>query len=417
MKILFLSEYFYPFTHGGGEQSTYQLIKSLIVKKFKVFLLTPNYGSKTKEKWRQIFIYRLPFPFKFKKNKPHALSPIFFNNIFFQLICFYQILKLIKKEGINLIHISGNYFLPAAYLVGKLTKKPVVITVRDYQMLCPYGFCLTKKRGYHYCQHLGIYLQEFKQFLKNYSPNKNILIKGVMFISALRTRLVTLSLRFFLRRVDKIICISQKQEKIYKQNGFFNTVVIYNMFSFPKTSKSKPANYIFYGGRLTPGKGVNLLIPALSPILKKKKNLKLVICGEGILKNKLIKDIADYNLARQVKIYGQVSYAEYLKFLSKAKLTIIPSIWEEPFGRVALESLFCMVPAVVSSRGGLKEIIEDRVTGYVIKPDKKSIQKAVKLAFKNNDLLRKNISKKKFYLKKKFYSVPLREHIKLYHLL
>jgi glycosyltransferase involved in cell wall biosynthesis len=50
-----------------------------------------------------------------------------------------------------------------------------------------------------------------------------------------------------------------------------------------------------------------------------------------------------------------------------AKAVVMPSIWPEPFGRIPVEANRLGVPAVVSSAGGLPEIIVDGVTGYIFK--------------------------------------------------
>ena len=44
-----------------------------------------------------------------------------------------------------------------------------------------------------------------------------------------------------------------------------------------------------------------------------------------------------------------------------------PSIWPEPFGRIAVEANRLEVPAIVSSFGGLPETIEQNITGFVFR--------------------------------------------------
>lgn len=74
------------------------------------------------------------------------MSPIIFLNplyVFYQLI---QLIKVAKKEKIDLIHCQGKYSMPAAVLTKYLLKIPLILTLRDYKGICNHGFCLYKKR-------------------------------------------------------------------------------------------------------------------------------------------------------------------------------------------------------------------------------------------------------------------------------
>ena len=59
---------------------------------------------------------------------------------------------------------------------------------------------------------------------------------------------------------------------------------------------------------------------------------------------------------------------ELVPFLSASDLFLLPSA-QESFGLAALEAMACEVPVVASRVGGLPEIIDDGVTGYVCEPD------------------------------------------------
>jgi glycosyltransferase involved in cell wall biosynthesis len=50
-------------------------------------------------------------------------------------------------------------------------------------------------------------------------------------------------------------------------------------------------------------------------------------------------------------------------------VAIVPSIWNEPFGLVAVEACAHSVPVIASARGGLPEIIQDGVNGLLCDPD------------------------------------------------
>ena len=55
--------------------------------------------------------------------------------------------------------------------------------------------------------------------------------------------------------------------------------------------------------------------------------------------------------------HGRVEYKELLNHLSSAEMLVVPSLWPEPFGRVAVEGMAAGIPVIVSPEGGLPEVV------------------------------------------------------------
>jgi len=116
---------------------------------------------------------------------------------------------------------------------------------------------------------------------------------------------------------------------------------------------------ILYVGKLSYGKGVDLLVDALPEIIEQIGEVEAVFVGEGPLLWQLREQICGWGLdyyAAKVGFLGQVPHAEVCALYRDADVTVIPSRWQEPFGRVALEALWYDCPIVVTNRGGLPEI-------------------------------------------------------------
>ena len=218
-----------------------------------------------------------------------------------------------------------------------------------------------------------------------------------------------------LKFVDDVICISSKQKHIFDSNNIEITDVIYNIMPFQKEKKKKKlrGKVVTFIGRITYGKGADIFVAAVKKLLKKRKGLTFELIGEGFLKNTLKRSLSKIENS-SIHFVGQLSYTETLNRIQKSIGIIVPSRWEEPFGRVALESLACGVPVIVTNRGGLPEIVTESVYGYVVEPQVGPVVAAVEKLLKNQITLKKAISCAQKKLKKKFYREPISQYKNLY---
>ena len=406
-----LAEYFHPFAHGGSEWSVYYLAQALIQQGHKVIVLSPNYGTKTREVWEGLTISRFWFPLKIDPQQPKSLSPFWINNLLFFGLVVINIIRLLKTEEIDVIHVQSKSMLPGAILVKWLTGTPVVVTLRDYFLLCPNGACLTKDRNYRSCDVKYLLTKELPEYYKDYVINPIWWKKAFHFMAAVNARITSFVLRWFLKFADRVICISLKEQLIFEQNGITNTRMIYNLFSEPKAaSRRTNEQNILFVGRLTPGKGFDLFLEACRG-LTSEKTLRIQIIGDGFLKNLMT---SQKDKHRQIILLGQIPHAQTLEYLAQAQVVVVPSRWEEPFGRTALEALMLGVPVVVTNRGGLPEIVTDQRTGYIVEPTISDLKRAIGLALKHNGVLRKQILVDMPKLSHIFYTRPLLQHVSLY---
>jgi glycosyltransferase involved in cell wall biosynthesis len=68
-----------------------------------------------------------------------------------------------------------------------------------------------------------------------------------------------------------------------------------------------------------------------------------------------------------VSYIGEISDAEKSGFLSGAAALLMPIDWPEPFGLVMIEAMACGTPVIAYSAGSVPEIVEDGVTGFVVR--------------------------------------------------
>ena len=170
---------------------------------------------------------------------------------------------------------------------------------------------------------------------------------------------------------------------------------------------------ILYVGKLSKGKGIEQLIKSLAYLINNKSKIKLVVVGLGNIEyySKLVNSLKLQNI---VSFHGRVEHRKVLNLYDESLLTVVPSVWEEPFGRTALESLFRGTPVVASNKGGLPEIVDDELTGYIYPKGLKDLVLSIEKALKNQKLLSKNIKNRIPYLKNKFGTEVFKKHINLY---
>ncbi|MDA1178220.1 MAG: glycosyltransferase family 4 protein [Planctomycetota bacterium] len=125
---------------------------------------------------------------------------------------------------------------------------------------------------------------------------------------------------------------------------------------------------IAYAGRLSSEKGVNVLLRAFALMQSRIRNAKLWIAGDGP------EAISLKELARQLRINGCVDFLGPLdrggleRRFDEAWVQVVPSIWHEPFGIVAIEAMMRGTAVVASSCGGLLDSVRHNETGVLVQP-------------------------------------------------
>jgi glycosyltransferase involved in cell wall biosynthesis len=110
-------------------------------------------------------------------------------------------------------------------------------------------------------------------------------------------------------------------------------------------------------GRLEPIKGVELLLQAARSLGEK---VRVLVAGGG--EHHYVSALKARFASPQVEFLGVVQPSE---LFARIQLLVVPSLWEEPLGRVIAEAHASGVLVAVARLGGMPEIIEEGVTGYV----------------------------------------------------
>jgi glycosyltransferase involved in cell wall biosynthesis len=127
------------------------------------------------------------------------------------------------------------------------------------------------------------------------------------------------------------------------------------------------SRFVFAVGRIVEKKGFDLLIDAFARLANAHPDLGLVIGGDGRARDSLTKKVQALGIADRVALPGALSRSQVAWAMQAADAFVLPSRLE-PFGIVVLEALRSGTPAIVSNRGGARQIVGDGRYGLTVDP-------------------------------------------------
>ena len=156
---------------------------------------------------------------------------------------------------------------------------------------------------------------------------------------------------FLLENLDKLVFISE-----WIKRQFFKDLpikdsekcsIIYHGSDLKKKFNKKENNIVF-AGKLNESKGYDIFADIILKILKKNKSWTCDIVGDD---PRYYKKIFHPN----IHYHGWITHKKTMKIFEKSKIAIIPSVWNEPLGRTAIEAASRGCVSIISKRGGLIE--------------------------------------------------------------
>ncbi|PKL59034.1 MAG: hypothetical protein CVV31_05050 [Methanomicrobiales archaeon HGW-Methanomicrobiales-2] len=122
---------------------------------------------------------------------------------------------------------------------------------------------------------------------------------------------------------------------------------------------------IGYIGRLSGEKGIENFTQALPSILNDREELRILIGGDGQLKEAVQASLQKEGLATRVHLPGWISHDDLPKYLNQLCLLVLPS-YTEGLPNIMLEAMACGTPVLATSVGAIPDIITDGRTGFIM---------------------------------------------------
>jgi glycosyltransferase involved in cell wall biosynthesis len=246
---------------------------------------------------------------------------------------------------------------------------PVVMNVQDYKLSCPMGQHLRDGKICTKCLDGSVIWSAVHG------------CKGGRVTSAAYalSHGVTRLRGSYSKGVDLFVTPTQFAADHLARAGFDRSriVVTPNMCDLAEGEPSADGQYAAYVGRLSPEKGLDVLVEA-----GRQSAIPVRIAGTGIKPSGAVPE--------NVRFVGPVSRGALPEFYRKARFLMVPSVWFEVFGLVVVEAMYQGIPVIASNIGGLPELVEHEHNGLLVPPgDGQALAGAMKRLWEDPALCRR----------------------------
>lgn len=332
MRIVIVNSLYSPHIIGGAEIST-QILAETLATEADVHVLTTG-GQKNKdgvvtERLNGVTVHRLPYNNIYWIGDKKTRGTL--SKVARRLVDLYNpsqvnavagLIRQLKPDVVHTQNLSG--FGAGIWTAFHKAGVPIVHTLRDYSLISPVS-----------------------------SPISNPLLFKTY-------RLTSLG---FSKRVSAAVGISSHILNRHTDAGLFpnaRKLVIANVVDGEiravEKDFSRKTLRVGYFGRVEAEKGVRELVEAFRKLPAEIAE-RLYICGEGSLKEELAERSRGDS---RIVFTGKVAPYEARRLMGQVDVTVVPSIWEEPFGRVIIESYQSGTPVYAAAVGGIPDVVPNR---------------------------------------------------------
>jgi len=270
-----------------------------------------------------------------------------------------QVRELLKIHQFDVIHVHNvvPFMTDSIFDAMSAFNGIVVQHLHNYRFFCPSSYAFRSGRPCRSCRWCwDLSCVWFRCYRKSYAASLGLVASR--WISAGRRVL-------WRREPDVYLAVSEAIKEAYVREGLpaGKVMVMPNPardLSCDETRGTGRKRKLVFVGALLEAKGV-LLLPALAKLLP---GYQIHIIGAGEDENRL-REAVRLAGGGNVNIHGVAEGRELCGLWSDAFLTLVPSLWAEPFGLVAVESFSMGIPVVTTGQGALSGLVVDGETGLV----------------------------------------------------
>jgi len=354
MRILFCNTYLYR--RGGAEVSFFELAELLSLKGHEIVFFGMEDPKNEVSEGSSYFVSNLEFG-------DYRLRSMLWNTRALRRVLYSHeaasnVRRLIQKTGPDLAYVNNiaHHISPSILDVFREFRLPVMMSVRDYKIICPNSVLLNRSGICEKCKG-----ERYYNSLIHRCKRDSLIPSAVACLEAYlhRHRRTYDSVSAFLAPSqfckEKLAQFGVSKKRIFVVPNFIKPE------DFPLESvTSEP--FCVYFGRLSREKGLRVLIEAA-----KICGHRLLIIGDGELKPSL-EHYAEELGAANVSFRDRMGFDELIATVRASLFTVFPGLCYETFGRSVLESFALGKPVVASRIGAIEELVDDGIDGLLCEP-------------------------------------------------
>ena len=271
----------------------------------------------------------------------------------------WNLIKLSKNYNLIIFFCTAELFLLPA-LVGKLFLRKKVVIIHTGNLSISFGNLYQNKLG-----GLGRVVSFALRVAEKiaFSTADQIIVQS--------------------KDIIRLMGLESYQDKISIAHYYF---VDNANFEITKALKNR-SNLVGYIGKFAEFKGAVNFARAIPLILSEQNDISfLMIGGTGTEFSRVEEELRQSGSLPKVTLLGQTPHEEIAKYLNELKLLVLPS-YSEGVPKVVLEAMACGTPVLATAVGGIPELIQNGVSGFLLKDNSpQSIAQGVILALEHPHL-------------------------------
>lgn len=341
MKILILNLFYYPVMFGGTEHSTKLLAEKLAMRGHGVAVVTYDGEGEdlNTELINGVCVYRMHAPFFMRKVFHKGIKPLERIKYYINKYYYPEIKKqfgcILRDFQPDVVH-TNNFFPSSIWKTVKRHNIKVIHTLRDYFLLDPQSRLDSSPK----------WIVRLHRSYEKWYSNRYIDI-------------VTGPSEFILREHVLRGYFANSRKEVVVNAVDLNMDETKWLMEIKERRAEEKVRFCF-AGALNKAKGFDTLLDAFAKV--ENESIILEICGNGDLLECLREHMEQ---DKRIVYHGKISAEGMKKVYADCDVMIVPSVWEEPFGRVVIEGMQHGMPVIGADRGGIKEILESTGAGAV----------------------------------------------------
>jgi len=259
--------------------------------------------------------------------------------------------ETVTQFGPDIVHFHNTFPLisPAGYWAAAGRRVPTVQTLHNFRLLCPGALLLRDGGVCEDCVGKVPWRAAVHRCYRDSTAGSGVVATMLVVHRVLGT---------FHSKVTRYIAFNEFCRDKFIEGGLpGDRIDIKPNFVDAPAPSDGPRKGILFVGRLSEEKGTTALLSALNLA----PDITIDVVGSG-------PDEVRFRAHPRVRMIGWREPAEVRRRMMEAEMLVVPSIWYETFGMVAVEAFACGLAVVASRVGALASLIRHGETGVLFEP-------------------------------------------------